>query len=138
MSKPALSIEHAYQDAQRLASERFPYRFGGGHNRLFMPSAGEPPGYDCSGWCSVILHDAGLLGTPAPLGTHELARWGAPGEGEHMTLWVINEHELEHCFLEFRMPGHPPQFSRGAHTGTVCGWSPFPLVTAGYSPRRRP
>lgn len=135
-------VLHAFEAADRLAGERFPYRFGGGHNQLFAPSAGplgEHGGYDCSGWCSVILHDAGILGTAFPLNTHGFETWGHPGEGAFMTLWVINQREREHCFLEFKIPGHlrTKRFSQAAHTGTICGWSQF-METAGYTPRSRP
>jgi hypothetical protein len=51
-----------------------------------------------------------------------------------MTLWVVNiPGELEHCFLEFKIPGHHRWWA-ARHTGTIVGWVPN-LLTDGYHPR---
>lgn len=135
MSVPT-SVQTAFADADWRASQRWPYTFGGGHGSHFQPS-GNPMGYDCSGWVSTILHHAGILGHSEALGTHELEDWGLPGEGQFMTVWVINVPGLEHTFIEFKLPAHPSKrWSAANHTGTVCGWVPW-MDPAGYTPRRR-
>lgn len=127
----------AFTDADWRASEKLPYVFGGGHGSHFQPSGGPPPGYDCSGWVSTILHHAGILGSSEALGTHELERWGLSGEGEYMTVWTINEPGIEHAFIEFKLPKHSnKRWSAANHSGTICGWVPW-MDPAGYTPRRR-
>lgn len=133
MSVPA-SILACYRTADAIAQKGYPYVFGGGHPG-FGPDNG---GYDCSGAVSAVLHGGGILGHPGgALGTHELERWGLSGEGRWMTVWVINHPDIEHTFIEFKIPGRHRWFA-ARHTGTIVGWAPFTLSTDGYVARRRP
>ena len=61
-----------------------PYKWGGGHGRLF------DSGYDCSGSVSYALIRSGLLGYPMVSGT--LAHWGAKGKGSYVTIYANKSH----------------------------------------------
>ena len=61
-----------------------PYKWGGGHGRLF------DSGYDCSGSVSYALIRSGLLGYPMVSGT--LAHWGAKGLGKYVTIYANKSH----------------------------------------------
>jgi cell wall-associated NlpC family hydrolase len=61
-----------------------PYKWGGGHGRLF------DSGYDCSGSVSYALIRSGLLGSPMVSGS--LARWGAKGAGKYVTIYANKGH----------------------------------------------
>lgn len=59
------AVAKAYEEAQRIHREHYPYVWGGGHNPQFAPTATAvplAPGFDCSGSVSRVLHVAGLLG----------------------------------------------------------------------------
>lgn len=48
--------------ARAVAAKGYRYNYGGGHNGSFAPSGGEsPPGYDCSGFVSAVLHQGSLM-----------------------------------------------------------------------------
>jgi peptidoglycan hydrolase-like protein with peptidoglycan-binding domain len=68
--------------ANRIAYE--PFRYGGGHPS-FRDSA-----YDCSGSVSYALHGGGLL--RQPLVSSGFMRYGAPGRGEHITIYASPSH----------------------------------------------
>src|SRR4051794_13626246 len=57
-----------------------PYKWGGGHGRLF------DSGYDCSGSVSYALIRSGILGYPMVSGS--LAHWGAGGKGKYVTIYA--------------------------------------------------
>ena len=61
-----------------------PYKWGGGHGRLF------DSGYDCSGTVSYALIRSGLLGYPMVSGS--LAHWGAKGVGKYVTIYANKSH----------------------------------------------
>src|SRR3954469_489703 len=61
-----------------------PYKWGGGHGRLF------DSGYDCSGSVSYALIRSGLLGYPMVSGT--LAHWGGRGKGRYVTIYANRGH----------------------------------------------
>jgi cell wall-associated NlpC family hydrolase len=65
-----------------------PYKWGGGHGRLF------DSGYDCSGSVSYALIRSGLLAAPMVSGT--LARWGAKGLGKYVTIYA----NVSHVYME--------------------------------------
>lgn len=69
--------------ANAIASHRFPYLWGGGHNPAFSGP------YDCSGAVSAVLHGGGALSSP------EVAQWfmsyGLPGPGE-VTIFASPAH----------------------------------------------
>jgi cell wall-associated NlpC family hydrolase len=61
-----------------------PYKWGGGHGRLF------DSGYDCSGSVSYALIRSGLLAYPMVSGS--LAHWGAQGVGKYVTIYANKSH----------------------------------------------
>jgi peptidoglycan hydrolase-like protein with peptidoglycan-binding domain len=61
-----------------------PYVYGGGHGS-FVSS-----GYDCSGSVSYVLHAGGLLS--APEDSSALEGYGAPGPGQHVTIYANAGH----------------------------------------------
>jgi hypothetical protein len=61
-----------------------PYKWGGGHGRLF------DSGYDCSGSVSYALIRSAILGYPMVSGT--LAHWGARGKGKYVTIYANKSH----------------------------------------------
>ena len=61
-----------------------PYVWGGGHGS-FVAS-----GYDCSGSVSYVLHAGGLLS--APEDSTALESYGAPGPGQHVTIYANSGH----------------------------------------------
>lgn len=61
-----------------------PYVYGGGHGS-FVSS-----GYDCSGSVSYVLHAGGLLSSPED--SSALEGYGAPGPGQHITIYANSGH----------------------------------------------
>jgi cell wall-associated NlpC family hydrolase len=61
-----------------------PYVWGGGHGS-FVSS-----GYDCSGSVSYVLHAGGLLSSPED--STALESYGAPGPGQHITIYANSGH----------------------------------------------
>jgi hypothetical protein len=61
-----------------------PYKWGGGHGRLF------DSGYDCSSSVSYALIRAQLLGSPMVSGL--LAHWGIKGAGKYVTIFANKSH----------------------------------------------
>lgn len=72
----------ALAEAQKINSEGFEYKWGGGHGSFAGP-------YDCSGAVSAVLHAAGLLDRPMVSG--ELASYGAAGPGP-ITIYANGVH----------------------------------------------
>lgn len=68
--------------ADQIANK--PYVYGGGHGS-FVSS-----GYDCSGSVSYVLHAGGLLS--APEDSTALESYGAPGPGQHVTIYANSGH----------------------------------------------
>jgi hypothetical protein len=107
-SMPA-DIAAIYSACQALAADKWPYVYGGGHNPRFYASIGLTKGpaigYDCSGILCCAIHEGAPVEMPEPLGTHELASWGLEGEGEWLTVRVVNGVVggvfTEHCLLEW-------------------------------------
>jgi murein DD-endopeptidase MepM/ murein hydrolase activator NlpD len=69
------------------ALQALPYTYGGGHNAAHRPT----PGFDCSATVSYVLWKAGLL-NGFPLDSSALARWGAPGKGDWVTIYANSGH----------------------------------------------
>ncbi|MGA2469382.1 MAG: hypothetical protein ABSG64_01660 [Solirubrobacteraceae bacterium] len=61
-----------------------PYVYGGGHKSF------KSWGYDCSATVSYALHGGGLL--KAPLDSGQFESWGAPGQGQWMTILTNSGH----------------------------------------------
>jgi peptidoglycan hydrolase-like protein with peptidoglycan-binding domain len=75
-------VKDAIAAANRITDK--PYRYGGGHGKW------EDSGYDCSGAVSYALHGGDLL--DSPLDSSGLARWGAAGRGEWITVYANSGH----------------------------------------------
>lgn len=63
-----------------------PYRSGGGHRRH------HDSAYDCSGTVAFALREAGLLGRNAHPTSGDFLRWGRPGFGKYLTVYVKRGH----------------------------------------------
>ena len=128
-------VQLCFRAAKNLANMHLPYEWGGGH-----PGPGithGQKGYDCSGLVSDVLRHGGILESSEALDTAELLDWGDLGIGTFMTVWVINGPELQHTFLEFKIPDEEEyKWFMAAHTGTIIGWFKG-VSTKGYTPRRR-
>ncbi len=133
-------IWNCFVGAYHLANEKLPYIFGAGHpNQGYTFGIKSTKADDCSGWVSDILRHGGILNSHdnESLSTNELINWGLPGEGKYMTVFCINGPELQHTFVEFKIPGYEQyRWSMAAHSGTICGWYKS-MSTKGYSARRR-
>jgi len=140
--------EWAYHQADMLDSHHYPYVFGGGHPTPHLPwvklssktlQVVPASGPDCSGGVSNILWHAGVLESPTTAkGTLELAHWGSPGKGEHITVWVINTASIQHCVLRFTLPNKPHGWWAATHTGGTVGWQNYDgwdPASVGYIPR---
>jgi cell wall-associated NlpC family hydrolase len=77
-------VVRAIQFANRINEK--PYIYGGGH-KGWRPL---DKGYDCSGSVSYMLHGARIIDSPLPSG--DLARWGAPGEGQWISVYANGGH----------------------------------------------
>ena len=101
--KESSIVHEALFNLQWIAKQNFPYVKGGGHGVGFGPTTGEDAfgpnvgktGLDCSGAVSYALgevHSTSLLSHPYDSTRFE--SWGAPGKGEHMTVWADSKHVL--------------------------------------------
>lgn len=93
------AVVAAYRKAEALAAKRMWYVWSSA---------------DCSWWVSQMLMAAGVLS--GRLDTYGLLKWGVPGEGEWMTVWVSTSH----TYLEFR--GFPHRWTEAQRRGTINGW----------------
>ncbi len=76
-----------------------PYKLGGGHKVLFDSA------FDCSGSISYVLYRCQLL--DRPLNSSEFIRYGLPGLGIYVTVYVKACHHvfMEVCGLRFDTSG---------------------------------
>lgn len=80
------AISAMKNEANQL-SGKYPYRWGGGHGSLGVPSGG---GFDCSGSVCAVLGAAGLVKSPLTSGS--LMSWGMPGPGKRVTVYANPAH----------------------------------------------
>ena len=76
------AVKAAIRAGNRIA--RKPYKWGGGHGRLF------DSGYDCSGSVSFALRRAKLL--TASMASTGFMRWGSRGRGDWITIYSNPSH----------------------------------------------
>jgi hypothetical protein len=113
------AVQAMVREADKIASRRYNYEWGGGHGAIGVPGhgtghgSGPGVGFDCSGTVSAVLHAAGLLNTPLTSGP--LMSWGAPGPGKHVTIWASPVHTF------MAMNGHYFGTS-GSNQGGGAGW----------------
>jgi peptidoglycan hydrolase-like protein with peptidoglycan-binding domain len=113
------AVLRAIRAGDRIA--RMPYRYGGGHGSF------EDSGYDCSGSVSYVLHGAGLLSSP--LDSSAFMSYGAPGPGEHITIYANPGHVF--------MTINGRRFDTG-NGGNGNRWAGGSRPTAGFTVRHPP
>ena len=114
------AISRAVSAGNAIAT--MPYIYGGGH------ASYNAAGYDCSGSVSYVLHKAGLL--RRPLDSSALASYGAPGPGEHITIYA----NAGHAFMVIR----GRRYDTSARPATGSRWTNDMRSTAGYTVRHPP
>jgi peptidoglycan hydrolase-like protein with peptidoglycan-binding domain len=112
-------VQRAIAAADRIAT--MPYRYGGGHGSF------QDSGYDCSGSVSYVLHGAGLLSSP--LDSTALESYGAPGPGQHITIYANSGHAF--------MTIDGRRFDTG-YGGEGNRWASGSRPTGGYVVRHPP
>jgi hypothetical protein len=113
-------VKDAIAAANRITDK--PYRYGGGHGKW------EDSGYDCSGAVSYALHGGDLL--DSPLDSSGLARWGAAGRGEWITVYANSGHAyVVIAGLRFDTS------SGGSNNGSGPRWREAARSSQGYTAR---
>ena len=113
-------VKDAIAAANRITDK--PYRYGGGHGKW------EDSGYDCSGAVSYALHGGDLL--DSPLDSSGLARWGAAGRGEWITVYAHSGHAyVVIAGLRFDTS------SGGSNNGSGPRWREASRSSDGYTAR---
>lgn len=118
----------AYNEAARMAGLRTGYGWGG-----YGPSGP----WDCSGAVSWMLTVAKMAS--GHMDTWGLSRWGQPGEGVSLTVWVKTDANPRraHTFAQFK--GFPQvRFESGGNEGGGARWRDGMRSTAGFQPRHYP
>jgi hypothetical protein len=87
----AVAPAHAPRNIKRViaAANKIvgrPYRRGGGHGRH------HDSAYDCSGSVGFVLREIGAMGKQNFRSSGEFLRWGKPGFGRWLTLYVKRGH----------------------------------------------
>lgn len=136
-----VSLNAGIAKAQQL-SGKYPYKWGGGHAQLGLPSygmpggppgtSGPPPGYDCSGSVCAVLGAMGLITKPMTSG--ELATWGAAGEGTFVTVYA----NATHTFMKININGKWKWFGTGSDKQARRGgpaWGNFDPNLKAYAVR---
>jgi peptidoglycan hydrolase-like protein with peptidoglycan-binding domain len=93
-----------------------PYVYGGGHGSF------QSAGYDCSGSVSYALHGGGLISSPED--SSEFEGYGAPGPGQHITIYANSEHVF--------MVVDGKRFDTVAQSEGGSRWSSSMASTGGY------
>jgi hypothetical protein len=106
--------------ANRIAG--LPYKYGGGHGSF------DDSGYDCSGSVSYALHGGGLLSSP--LDSSALMSYGAPGPGQHITIYANAGHA--YMVIDGR------RFDTSARSETGTRWTNTQRGSGGYVVRHPP
>jgi peptidoglycan hydrolase-like protein with peptidoglycan-binding domain len=99
-----------------------PYVYGGGHGSF------SSSGYDCSGSVSYALHGGGLLS--APLTSGAFMSYGAPGPGQHITIYANAGH------VYMTIDGR--RYDTSARSETGSRWTGTQRSSAGYVVRHPP
>lgn len=122
-------LAKAYRKVEQIDAKGQGYVWGGGHGHF-----NDSRGYDCSGFVSTVLFAAGWLDTPQA--TPGLVGWGAPGKGDHMTVWVKENGDphASHTFITFHVDGKTRFAEAGGAESGHTGWHK-PRSTAGFEAR---
>lgn len=121
------SIQRAYARAAEIDALRQPYLWGG-----YGPSR-----FDCSGGVSAVGNAGGIIS--GRMVTSGLVSWGAPGVGQHFTVWVreTGDPRRSHTFCEFHGFPHAV-WEAGGTRGALTGWRPGGRSKDGFVPRHYP
>lgn len=123
-SAPNDAVGRMVAEAERLSALRpqSEYVWGGSHGESPTPANGP---FDCSSAVSHLLQVGGLQNPT--MATPELAKWGEPGPGRWVTIWVkpYDNHGAAHTIIEF-MPGVTPASERY--------WGTSGFIAAGHGP----
>lgn len=119
-----LALNKGVQKAAQL-SGKYPYKWGGGHSQIGVPTpgipggspgtAGPPAGYDCSGAVSAVLGAMEVLKTPLTSGS--LASFGLPGPGNFVTIYA----NAVHTFMKININGTWRWFGTGSDKQALRG-----------------
>lgn len=136
-------VSRAYQAGTVMNAKRYPYVWGGGHAHCGTPDrgTGRDPGigFDCSGSTCALLAAADMgytIGGPADVSGTIANRWGAPGEGQTLTVWASDVH----VWMEFKTPTGPQHFGTGdfGKGWGGAGFNPRMHDKSGFTPRHWP
>ena len=151
LERVQLCYERAVEITGPPPYTRTPYVLGGGHPG-FGPSIGQGEllvGYDCSGFGSSFCKAGGILapwpGAKIALTTDGFMRWGRPGQGMFLTIWIRNDADptgVHHIRLDFHNhDSFAHRFAEAPHPGADCWWfdgSPTGRDFDGYVPLHWP
>jgi hypothetical protein len=131
---PNEAVARMVVEAARLSGLRphTEYVWGGSHGETPTPADGP---FDCSSAVSHLLQVGGF-GNPT-MATPELARWGEPGPGHWVTIFVKPYGGEAHTFIRFSPDVTPPGERYWGTSGFVepghgPGWIPESTFSAGY------
>jgi hypothetical protein len=131
---PDGAVARMVAEASRLSALRphTEYVWGGSHGETPTPPDGP---FDCSSAVSHLLQVGGF-GNPT-MATPELARWGEPGPGRWVTIFVKPYGEEAHTFIRFSAEVTPASERYWGTSGFVepghgPGWIPEPTFPASY------
>lgn len=104
-------------EANHISNAHVPYLWGGGHAGKILPGGKVTP-LDCSGAVSAAL---GIN----PKVSGEFASWGAPGKGQHVTIYANDKHVLME--VDGRFWG-----TSGSNPGGGAGWIKPGVIGSDY------
>jgi len=113
----ASALDRVVQRANTIDAKHMPYLWGGGHAGGKVNPRKTGP-LDCSGAVSAVLG----INTRV---SGELASWGRPGRGKHVTIYANPTHTL------MEINGHFFGTS-GTNKGGGAGWIPRSAISADY------
>jgi Transglycosylase SLT domain len=129
---PDAALAQMLAEADRIDRLHLVYVWGGSHGTSPTPPNGP---FDCSSAVSHLLQVGGF-GNPT-LDTVGLGRWGEPGSGRWLTIFVRPYAGAQgHVFVEFGPSVAPPQHrywgTSTSNPGGGPGWIPQGALSAAY------
>lgn len=122
-SQAPARIKRAIAAANKIVGR--PYRRGGGHGRHWDRA------YDCSGSVAFVLREAGMLRKNTSPTSGDFLRWGRPGFGKWLTVYVKRGHVfLLIAGLRFD--------TTGSGSGVGPRWYSKPRPCSGFKVRHIP
>jgi hypothetical protein len=128
---PNQALGRILSEAARIDALQIPYVWGGSHGLTPTPPNGP---FDCSSAVSHLLQVGGYRNPT--MDTTELVRWGNPGPGRWLTIYVKPYGPEAHTFLGFAPDLTPPPErywgTSGTNPGGGPGWIPEGAFSAAY------